>query len=145
MKSTELPRFTDKLTVDSGGVKVAGDSEFANAKINGILISPQTHTPSDRRLKRDFSPISSALDKILQIKGWFFRWKKDYHEDQRKKMGVIAQEVRKVFPEAVHEKDDELLVEYQALIAPLIESVKELNRKIEEQKKEIQYLKNRLD
>ncbi len=41
-------------------------------------------------------------------------------------MGVIAQEVQKVFPEAVVESSGVLYVNYYALIAPIIEALKEL-------------------
>jgi hypothetical protein len=43
-------------------------------------------------------------------------------------MGVIAQELRKVFPELVAEENDELSVNYNGLIAVLIEAVKELSK-----------------
>ena len=43
-------------------------------------------------------------------------------------MGVIAQELQKVFPELVTEENDELSVNYNGLIAVLIEAVKELSK-----------------
>jgi prophage maintenance system killer protein len=49
------------------------------------------------RLKKDIKKISSPLEKILQLNGYTFNWKKDGRAD----MGVIAQEVEKVFPNIV--------------------------------------------
>jgi len=47
-------------------------------------------------------------------------------------MGVIAQEVQAAFPDAVAENDDGvLMVDYPALVAALIESVKELADRVE--------------
>ena len=46
-------------------------------------------------------------------------------------MGVIAQEVEKVFPELVTTDDQgRKKVEYEGLIAPLIEAVKELDERV---------------
>ena len=45
---------------------------------------------------------------------------------QQQQMGVIAQEVQKVFPEAVIENNGILYVNYSAMIAPIIEAIKEL-------------------
>ena len=48
-------------------------------------------------------------------------------------MGVIAQDVRAVFPDAVSEDENGyLMVDYSALVAALIESVKELADRVEE-------------
>lgn len=68
-------------------------------------------------------------------------------------MGVIAQEVEKVFPEAVMTDSKGMKsVAYGNLVAPLIEAIKELSHKIDglfvkyiDQQKEIESLKARLD
>jgi len=81
---------------------------------------------SDIRLKKDVQPISDALEKIQKINGISFLWKKGTHAKSRT-LGVIAQEVQKVFPEVVSRgKDGYLAVDYAVLTAPLIEAVKEL-------------------
>ena len=51
-----------------------------------------------------------------------------WKENDKKSMGVIAQELQKVFPELVAEENDELSVNYNGLIAVLIETVKELSK-----------------
>lgn len=86
---------------------------------------PGHHTLSDIRVKEDVIPIRNALDKLSQLNGIFFNWK-DSSMPQGQQMGVIAQEVQKVFPEAVIESNGVLYVNYYALIAPIIEGMKEL-------------------
>lgn len=89
---------------------------------------------SDRRLKRDFSPLASSLEKLAHLKGYHYYWK-DKDRDQSLQTGLVAQEVEALFPELV--KTDEKgfkSLNYTGLIPHLIESVKELakqNAKLE--------------
>ncbi len=59
---------------------------------------------SDRRVKKNFLPISDALEKTLQLRGLTYHYKTDADTDPRR-VGVIAQEVQRVLPEAVSEHD----------------------------------------
>ena len=73
------------------------------------------------------------MDKICNIRGVNYNWKND--ETKTKTAGVIAQEVLEQIPEAVNDNDSEKLsVNYNSIIAYLIESVKELKREIDELK-----------
>lgn len=96
---------------------------------------------SDRRFKENIEALDEPLAKVLQLDGISFQWKKD----GRKDIGVIAQDVEKVFPELV--KTDPSTgfksVEYGNFVAPLIEAVKEQQKEIEMLKVEIESLKNR--
>jgi hypothetical protein len=78
---------------------------------------------SDERLKKDIVPLQSSLENVRSLNGYTFNWKKDNKAD----IGVIAQEVEKVFPQLVHtDPEGYKSVEYGNLVAPLIEAVKEL-------------------
>jgi len=74
-----------------------------NMNINGTYYN----NASDRRLKDNITPISSALDKVKQLSGNTFTWKTDDSlpiPEQyvgQKDVGVIAQEVQAVVPEAI--------------------------------------------
>lgn len=87
---------------------------------------------SDKRVKDNILPITSALDKVEQISGYTYT-RKD--EDSGKRYaGVIAQEVLDVLPEVV-EQDAETghySVAYGNLTALLIEAVKELKQRVQE-------------
>ena len=96
-------------------------------------------------LKENINPISNALDKVSQLGGYSFDWKDTHLEDRgglddmfvkKSDVGIIAQEVQKVLPEAVGKREDGTLgVRYELLVPLLVESIKEL-------KKEIQSLKS---
>ena len=74
-----------------------------------------------------------ATAKIQQLRGVTWKWRDDAPPDAHEQpgMGVIAQEVEKVFPELVETDADGLKrVAYHGLIAPLIEAVKELDDRL---------------
>jgi len=96
---------------------------------------------SDYALKENINPISNALDKVSQLGGYNFDWKDSHIESRggidnmfvkKSDVGIIAQEVQKVLPEAVGErKDGTLGVRYELLVPLLVESIKELKSEIE--------------
>jgi hypothetical protein len=99
---------------------------------------------SDERLKKDVTVIDHALDKIATLRGVTFNWK-DKTQDPREQMGVIAQDVEKVFPDAVTDTDKGFkTVNYSSLIGPLIESVKELKADNADLRAEVEALKQQV-
>jgi hypothetical protein len=92
---------------------------------------------SDKAFKTDILHLEDGLDKILSLQGVSFNWK----ENNEPSIGLIAQDVEKIFPEAVSGKEGEKAVNYGVLVAPLIEAVKEQQKEIEYLKTEIEELK----
>jgi len=93
-------------------------------------------TISDERLKHDIEPITDALSKVGQLNGVTFT----YNKDDKKSAGLIAQDVEKVLPSAVSEKelplkhDDGIaykVLQYDQTIGLLVEAIKELTAKVE--------------
>ena len=107
-----------------------------DAHFDGNVVAYST-TISDRRLKSQITPISSALNKVDQINGVTFV--RDHNGE--KAAGVIAQEIMEVLPEAVKSQalplqtgnHDEkyYVVEYDAVTGLLVEAVKELKARVE--------------
>lgn len=87
---------------------------------------------SDVNVKENIHKIESPLEKISKISGYNFNWKPGYSEFlQGADVGVLAQEVQSVLPQAVqHRTSGTKAVNYQKLIPLLIECIKELNQKI---------------
>jgi hypothetical protein len=107
-----------------------------NAWLQGTLTQA-----SDARLKKDISILQNPLQKIIQLNGYTYHWKNE-QSDTRLQTGVLAQEVQKLFPELVSENNDGILaVNYSGLIPVVIESIKEQQRTIEQQQKQIDELK----
>ena len=101
---------------------------------------------SDIALKEDITNIPDPLESLKKLNGVLFNWKDKWIEHQggedgyfvrKKDVGVIAQEVEKVLPEAVAQRKDGIkAVKYDRLTCLLIEAVKKLNEKIETLTKE---------
>jgi hypothetical protein len=96
---------------------------------------------SDKRLKENITPIENPLNKLLTLSGNTFKWSDEHYATQNQEMvkqydvGVIAQEVLAVLPEAVHERDSGMLaVDYTKLIPLLIECIKAQQVQINELK-----------
>ncbi|MBP5643654.1 MAG: tail fiber domain-containing protein [Bacteroidales bacterium] len=89
---------------------------------------------SDASLQSETQPISGASDIIDQINGvWYFPIVGEKSQTETRKIGVIAQEVEKILPEAVATDENELkYVDFEALTVLLIETVKEQRQEIQE-------------
>jgi hypothetical protein len=94
---------------------------------------------SDKRLKENITPIANALEKVKSLTGVEFDWKeetKSVHGYEGHDVGVIAQDVQAVLPEAVRTNDTGYLsVRYEKMIALLIEANKELANRVEQLEK----------
>ena len=101
--------------------------------VNGEVSATSFNATSDIRLKENITNLDNSLDKICNIRGVNYNWKND--ETKTKTSGIIAQEILEQIPEAVNKNDSEkLTVNYNSIIAHLIESVKELKIEIEKLK-----------
>lgn len=86
---------------------------------------------SDANLKKNIETASDSLSKVLQLRGVTFNWKSTDKAD----VGVVAQEVEKVYPEVVNTGSDGIkAVEYGHLVGPLIEAIKAQQKQIEDLK-----------
>jgi flagellar biosynthesis chaperone FliJ len=85
------------------------------------------------RLKSNIASLGSTLSKILLIDGKSYTMKKNGQQ----KIGVLAQDVQKVFPELVTRGANKILaVNYQGLIPVLINAVNEQQKELKTIKKE---------
>lgn len=98
----------------------------------GFTASGNVTAYSDIRLKTDIERIPNALNKVSNIVG--VTYKRTDLDDGRRHVGVIAQDVLEVLPEAVFEREDTLSVAYGNMVGLLVEAIKELKQEIEELK-----------
>ena len=141
---------------DSIGLGITNDVEFNDGKLDSLGIGTAASGTtgeiratnditaffsSDVALKENIVNIPNPLEALKKLNGVLFDWKKDYIDSRggedgyfvrKKDVGVIAQEVEKVLPEAVAQRSDGVkAVKYDRLTCLLIEAVKKLNDKIE--------------
>lgn len=103
----------------------------------GPVLASAFTVSSDRRLKKDVKVLEDNMSRISQIAGVSYKYS-DKKFTQKPQIGVIAQDVQKVYPEAVLEDEKGILsVNYAVLVAPLIEALKEFYREWQSDKVEL--------
>jgi prepilin-type N-terminal cleavage/methylation domain-containing protein len=140
-------------TTIANGLDLTGNLSFTNGSINNvtnisangnITVTGIVTASSDINLKKNIEIIPNSLERILKVKGVLFDWI-DPQKDSRRQMGLIAQNVEKVFPELVYTNDHGIKsIAYQNLVAPLIEAVKSLWQMVQDLKQEVLNLKQEL-
>jgi len=111
------------VTITSGTVAISSNATIGN----DLTVSGDVVVSSDARLKANIVSLGSTLSRLLLIDGKTYTMKKD----GKQKIGVLAQDIKEVFPELVSEDANEMLaVNYQGLVPVLINSLKEQDDKI---------------
>ena len=152
---------TGSTVRDSLGLGTTNDVQFNNGQLNSIGAGTTASGTagqiratdditafysSDAMLKEDITNIPDPLEALKKLNGVLFNWKDEWIKKQggedgyfvrKKDVGVIAQEVEKVLPEAVAQRKDGIkAVKYDRLTCLLIEAVKVLSKKVETLNKE---------
>ncbi len=100
-----------------------------NVTASGTVTAADVNSTSDIRLKENIEPITEALELINRLNGVYFN---KIVTPEKKEIGFIAQEVEEVLPEVVGEAGEYKAVSYSRIVAVLVESVKELTKRVEE-------------
>ena len=105
--------------------------------VAGTVRSTGLDLSSDLNDKTNVRPIRHALDSVQRLRGVTYDWA-DARSPKRSGgiLGVIAQEVNEVLPQAVTKYEDGYAVNYMSFIPLLIEAVKELSAEVESLKAE---------
>jgi energy-coupling factor transporter ATP-binding protein EcfA2 len=114
-------------------VKISSTKLYFNPS-TGTLNATVFNSLSDENQKINIEDIPNALDVVQQLKGVSFNWK----SNNLPSYGVIAQDLEKVIPEIVStDKDGAKSVNYNGIIAFLINAVQEQQKQIDELKDKI--------
>jgi hypothetical protein len=118
---------------DAFKVMANGDTTVSN----DLTVGGDIVVSSDARLKANIMSLGSTLAKLLLIDGKRYTMKKN----GKQKIGVLAQDIQKVFPELVTTDDKNMLaVNYQGLVPVLINALKEQDDKISRLEKLVEKL-----
>lgn len=121
IKDTADSKYLISIT-DAGAVIIPG-----SLTVNGSVTGAGFIDSSDLRFKKNVNSIANALEKVTKLHGVTFTRIKDNKDST----GLIAQDVQKVIPEAVHTDDDGYLyISYGNLMGLIVEAIKELQQKI---------------
>jgi len=100
--------------------------------------------PSDKNLKENINRIDNPIEKVKQLGGYTYRFTEASGlNDNKTHVGVLAQEVEAVLPQAISQFPDKdfKAVDYDAITPLLIEAIKVQQAQIEQLQKEIEQLK----
>jgi trimeric autotransporter adhesin len=144
------------ISVGANWPLIYGDFQYQTVVIAGNKANPFERTffvngdaggmyawsnDSDRKLKHDIVTIPDALQKVMKLRGVNFLWNEPKDNMAGLQMGFIGQEAADVIPEVVSVKNDHYSMQYAPVTALLVEGMKEQQKQIESQKKEIEELK----
>tara|TARA_Y100001970_G_C14231945_1_gene859180 strand:+ start:421 stop:2829 length:2409 start_codon:yes stop_codon:yes gene_type:complete len=147
---------TNMLTVDDSGINVSGaitgnpTIACGNVTCTGAITATGDITAfktSDKRLKENIKSIEDPLAKVKTIGGYTYTWNKLGEENSIHKLGeadvgVIAQEIEAIIPEAVADRGNGYkAVQYEKIIPLLVECVKEQQDMIEKLQNDLNMLK----
>jgi hypothetical protein len=112
------------LVPHAGGMVGIGTASPGVAlEVNGEIKATDIILTSDARRKMEILPLENSLAKLERLRGVSFKWRASGKPDT----GVVAQDVRKVFPElVVASRDGSLGVKYASLIGPIVSAIDEL-------------------
>ncbi len=116
---------------NSGNVGIGSISPTEKLEVVGnITASGDITSTSDISLKENLETITNPIDKIKNLNGYTF----NRIGHQKRSVGLVAQEVEKVLPEAVLGEDGNKSLAYGNVVALLVETVKEQQNQIDELK-----------
>jgi len=118
--------------------------------VTGELTAINCCSSSDSRWKTNISPLSGSLQKISDLTGVNFEWRTEEFPNQGfgpgRNIGLIAQDVERVFPEVVtQDKEGYRFIAYDKLVPVLIEAVKEQQAFIKQQSTQLELQSTALD
>jgi len=132
--SASAARTALGVTASNLGLGTSSNVQFgalgigvSNTSAGTIVASNNITAYSDERLKTNIETIDNALSKVCKMRGVTFT------KNDKKGLGVIAQEVEKVIPEVIEEGEYKS-VAYGNIVGVLIEAIKDLKKELDEHK-----------
>ena len=134
----------------SGNVGIGTSSPTVRLQVAGDIIANSIAGSSDNRFKTNILAIENPLQKVLKLRGVTFDWKtKEFPNrmfSENRALGFIAQEVEQVVPEVVQTENNLegfKSVQYDKIVALLVEAIKEQQKQIDTLKVQVQKLKKK--
>ena len=137
-EAVNINKTTEASSKTSGALIVDGGVGIAKAlQVGGDVVA---YASSDERLKDNIQNIENPIEKVQSLKGVTWDWNDNADEVQQSlpNVGVIAQDVEKVLPQLVTDRDNGFKgVDYAKLTGLLIEAVKDQQKQIDELKSKL--------
>jgi hypothetical protein len=139
--------FTENMRLrGNGNVGIGTNNPSQKLTVNGnICYTGSIAACSDIRYKENITPFLNPLSSVLSMNGFYYNWKREQFPgmnfSDNRQIGFSAQDVEKLFPEVVTtDSNGYKSVDYGRLTPVLVEAVKEMQKEIEELRKEVNAL-----
>jgi hypothetical protein len=133
---------------ENGFIGMGNNAPTVRLQVTGDIIANSIAGSSDARFKTNILPITNPLQKVLALRGVNFNWNTTAFPQRmfsnQRTFGFVAQEVEKVIPEIVQTENTSegyKSVQYDKVVALLVEAMKEQQKQIEQLKKEVKRFK----
>lgn len=139
------------IGADAVRVGIGVSSPAHTLHVNGSVAGVGAYNNiSDSRLKTNISPITNVIAGILQLQPVSYDWKKteypQFQFDDKRQIGFLAQDLEKIFPEAVTLGSDGFYtISYSTLIPVVVQAIKEQQQQADDLKKENRQLKTNME
>jgi hypothetical protein len=137
LKSTP---YTFPLAVCTSGQVLKSDGINFICGADGIgASSASLFLPSDKKLKKEIKNLPEGyIERLMDLRPVSFVWRDTLNPD----MGLIAQDVSKIFPDLVENSDDGLGINYSKLVVPIVKAFQE---KVQKDEQTIKMLLDRIE
>ncbi|OGS06894.1 MAG: hypothetical protein A2270_00465, partial [Elusimicrobia bacterium RIFOXYA12_FULL_51_18] len=142
---------TDRISITAAGNVGIGTTApgYALTVVGTAWVTSSAWSGSDKRWKKNITPLQSSLSKIMRLNPVDFDWRKDEFPGlnlaEGRQIGFIAQEVESVIPEVVTtNKEGYKGISYEQIVPVLTKAVQEQQAQIDSQQKEIVELKAKI-
>jgi hypothetical protein len=126
-----------RLTVSTRATQIVLNDNTVVVGVLSVTDDITAFWTSDQRLKDNITRIEDPLAKVLSISGNTFDWNEQSNKSGHD-VGLIAQEILEVLPEAVTTRDNGYLaVDYHKVVPLLVEAIKDLAAKVEDLQNQI--------
>ncbi|MEP7258306.1 MAG: tail fiber domain-containing protein [Flavitalea sp.] len=139
---------TERMRISTLGVFPGQDIAYAlgstSKRWTEVWSANGTIQTSDIRLKKNIHPLALGLKEVMAMQPVSYDWKDNSGKD---KIGLIAQEVRKLVPQVVsgNEEKENLGMNYAELVPVLINAIKEQQLQVSAQQLQINLLQKELE
>lgn len=135
---------------ENGFIGMGNSAPTVRLQVTGDIIANSIAGSSDARFKTNIAAITNPLQKVLALRGVHFNWNAAAFPQRmfsdKRTFGFIAQEVEKVLPEIVQTENTAegyKSVQYDKVVALLVEAMKEQQKQIDSLKSQVKKLKSK--
>ncbi|MEM7368689.1 MAG: tail fiber domain-containing protein [Bacteroidota bacterium] len=135
--------------LDEDAMDATNTNPYDNNAVKIWLNSAGTWQVSDERRKSNIQPLENAMDKVMNLNGYTYEFAPNKQEIAKGQQaipaaGVMAQDLKKVLPEAVNETESgDYFVNYSAIVPLLIEALKDQQEEIDLLKGQLQSMQKK--